>query len=66
MVLDNDFKIKDFVYLKTDEEQRLRLVSGICVRDNGISYELCCGEQVTWHYSFEISKEKNILMTTDN
>ena len=66
MVIDSNFKIRQFVYLKTDAEQLVRMVTGILVRENGTSYELVCGDSVSWHYAFEISEEKDVVITTSN
>ena len=56
------FEVGDEVYLKTDSDQAKRIVTGICMRINGLTYELSRGSNVTtWHYDFEISKEISIL-----
>lgn len=66
VIVDTQFNIKDIVYLKTDVEQKPRIITGICVRDSGINYELSCGECLTWHYDFEITTEVNVLLTSTN
>lgn len=66
MVIDNKFDIKQIVYLTTDTEQRARIVTGFSISDTGIGYELSCGSNVSTHYDYEISEEKNILITSDN
>lgn len=66
MLTDNDFKLKQEVYLKTDTDQFKRFVTGILIRPNGISYELTCGESASWHYDFEIAIEKDVLITSSN
>lgn len=55
------FDIGDRVYLKTDPEQSERLVTGISVRQNGITYAISYLTNETWHYDFEISKERDII-----
>ena len=66
MVIDNKFDIGQEVYLKTDTDQRMRIVSAIIVRPgNCYSYELACGTDSRWHYDFEISTEKNVLITSN-
>jgi hypothetical protein len=62
MVVSNDFNLKDVVFLKTDQEQKPRIVTGLWVRYNSITYALSCAETETYHYDFEISSEKNILI----
>lgn len=59
MVIENEFNLKDEVYLVTDSDQKKRIVSAIKVEPNDIMYQLCCGTEDTWHYEFEISKVKD-------
>lgn len=67
ITLEVAFKLKQLVYLKTDQEQLPRLVIGYSVRPNSIIYELQCGAQnVTSHYDFEISEEINVLLNSTN
>ncbi|MEC7753793.1 MAG: hypothetical protein VYB44_07170 [Bacteroidota bacterium] len=60
-IVGNEFEIGDFVYLITDTEALKRVVSGICLRENGVSYELACGPYTSWHYAFEITKDKPVV-----
>lgn len=57
-VIENDYEIGNEVYLKTDPDQNFRIVTGFLIRQNGISYELSCGTESTWHYEYEINKNK--------
>lgn len=66
MVVDNKFEIKQIVYLKTDTEQKPRIVTGIRVQKDDICYELSSGTDVSVNYDFEISETKDILITSDN
>lgn len=66
MLIDNKYNIKDEVYLKTDSDQRKRIVTSIIIKSDGIMYELVCGENSGWHYDFEITMEKDVIMTSDN
>lgn len=67
MVIDNKYGFGQEVYLKTDTDQKLRLITGILVRPNGcISYELSCGVDTRWHYDFEVTTERDVLKTTTN
>jgi len=67
MIIDTIYGVGESVFLKTDRDQYERIVTGICIRMNGIiSYELVCGTMTTWHYEIELSKEKNILITTNH
>lgn len=67
MVIKNEFELGSTVYLKTDVDQKARIV--ICIHvdiDRCVMYELVCETQEIRHYSFEISAEKNVLITSDN
>jgi hypothetical protein len=67
MVIDNKFNIGQEVYLKTDADQRLRMVTAIIIRPgNSYSYELTWGTDSRWHYDIEITTEKNVLISTTN
>lgn len=62
-----EFMIQQVVYLKTDKEQKPRLVTGIQLRPfNSITYGITEGANETWHYGFEISDERDIIMATSN
>lgn len=62
-----EFMIKQTVYLKTDKEQKPRLVTGMQLRPfNSITYGITEGTNETWHYGFEISDERDIVMATSN
>jgi len=57
-LLDNQYDIGDRIYLLTDKEQDERFITGILLRQSGISYAVSCGINESWHYDFEITKEK--------
>lgn len=64
MFIENKFNHGQIVYLKTDLEQKPRIVSRFTVMPSGqISYALGCGVEESWHYDFEISEEKEVLTT---
>lgn len=58
--------IGEVVYLKTDKEQLQRIVTGINIRQTGVSYGLTNGAYESWHYDFEINTEKDIMKSTEN
>jgi hypothetical protein len=58
MILDLEFNIGDSVYLKTDEDQKRRIITGLYVTQNEIIYYLTCGTEETKHYDFELSYNK--------
>jgi hypothetical protein len=66
MLIDSKFKIGDTVFLKSDYEQSERLLTGLSVRQNGVTYGLSCGTVESWHYDFEITVEKNVMKSTMN
>jgi len=62
-----EFMIQQTVYLKTDKEQKPRLVTGISLRPfNSVTYGLTENAIETWHYGFEINDERDIVMATSN
>jgi hypothetical protein len=55
--------IGDIVYLITDVDQKERIVTGVDIRQSGVSYNLSYGSDDSDHYDIEISKEKDVLKT---
>lgn len=55
------FEIGDIVFLKTDPDQMERIVVGIEIYDNSISYSLCSGTSQSLHFGFEISDERDVV-----
>lgn len=62
MEVNNKFNIEECVFLITDDDQRTRIVTGFQVSNNGILYRLAYGVTDSWHFEYEISKEKNYLI----
>ncbi len=57
-----EFTIADIVYLKTDPEQKERMITGICLRPNkAVSYSVACSDREQWHFSIELQSEKTIF-----
>jgi hypothetical protein len=56
----------DEVYLKTDIDQRMRIVSGYIYRPGAMLYMLACGQDESSHYEFELSETRNVMMTSTN
>lgn len=57
-----EFNIGEIVYLVTDPEQEKRLVTGILLKPGKlVMYELACCEEISYHYNFEMTNDKNIL-----
>ena len=60
------FDIGDFVYLITDIDQTERIVTSVWIQPVGIKYGLMQGTIDSYHYDFEITKERNIVKATSS
>lgn len=60
------FTIGDGVYLKTDPEQVMRIVTGINIRMSGVTYCLAYCTSDSWHYEIEITLNRDIVKATSN
>ena len=63
-LIESQYELGDMVYLKTDDEQKKRIVKQICLSSKGMEYNLVNCTTSTWHSDFEISAEANILVKT--
>lgn len=62
-----DFEHMETVYLKTDPDQMERLVTQVILKPYGtVMYELSYDNSASYHYDFEISKERNVIKVTTN
>ena len=61
MLIQNKYEIGAIVFLKTDSEQLERIVTSIQVNPGELIYRLNCGAIETWHYEFELCREKDLL-----
>lgn len=67
MTIANKFKLGEIVYLKTDPDQLARIIVAIQVTvDGGMLYKLAIGMNEQWHYEVEISRDKDIVLFTQN
>jgi hypothetical protein len=64
MTIDNKFNLGQEVYLTHDQDQCKRIVTAIHVMPNEIQYQLTSGSTSSYHYGFEISETKDVLLTT--
>jgi len=64
--INTKFDFGDTVYLKTDPDQLERIVTGFSVKPNSLCYSLCHSTTESWHWDFEITKDRDILKTTTN
>lgn len=64
MIVDNEFEIGQVIYLKTDPDQNPRIVTSFRIYKGGeILYSLNFATSESYHYSFEISTEKDYSKT---
>jgi hypothetical protein len=63
MLVDNKFQLGDIVYLKTDVDQKSRMITKISVSQQGLLYMVVCGTETTDHYEIELSEEKQVVFT---
>lgn len=63
MVIDNKFNLGDTVYLKTETEQLPRIVTSLIVDMGTVMYELINCTTTSRHYEFELSLERNTILT---
>jgi len=61
MTIDVKYKIGDVVFLKTDVEQRPRMIYGYVVYATSLLYKLTQADITSEHYEFEIASEINML-----
>jgi hypothetical protein len=67
IIIENEFEIGHTVYLRTDDDQKPRLITAVCCRAGSyMTYELSCGTATSWHNALEMSLEKDVLVTTTN
>lgn len=57
--IDEVFNEKDEVYLKHDPEQSKRIITGIYLTNETVTYYLSAGTEVSKHYAYELSKQKS-------
>jgi len=60
MIIDTKYDIGDTVFLKTDYDQKERLVTRIQMTQGNVMYEVSCGTENSWHYDFELATEKDL------
>lgn len=63
MTIENDFNLGDLVFLKTDSDQKQRMVTKISVTLSGVYYALNCGIEESLHYSAEITADRDWNIT---
>jgi hypothetical protein len=67
MTIHPDFTLGQTVYLKTDPDQYMRIVTGLQITaEGGILYKLAINMSEQWHYGVEISDTKDIINFTED
>lgn len=56
------YNIGDMVYLKTDTDQRIRIVNAVIFEENGVNYRIVCGTEHYWASAIELSVEKDLVI----
>jgi len=62
MKIETKFNLEEIVFLITDNEQLQRIITGITISHNQVIYRIVCGASESWHYDFEIVKEKTFKL----
>ena len=58
----SEYELGDMVYLKTDEDKNVRIITGIKFYIGGsILYTLCLNTTESMHYGIEFSYEKSYI-----
>lgn len=55
------FGLGDMVYLITDGDKKVRVITGVKFTSMGILYYLSCGVEYSTHYECEITYDKPFL-----
>lgn len=63
MKINTLYDIGDIVYLKTDTNQKERMVIAITITAGSHLYILSCGDDSSEHYDIEISDTKDVMKT---
>lgn len=56
-----DFDIGEEVYLRTDPDQYLRMITEIQINAESVVYTLSMGTRISSHYAIEITRDFNEL-----
>ena len=63
MVINNEYEIGDFVFIRTDGDQAKRIITSLRIYKGGeVVYVVSCGPNQSEHYSFELSSEEDITV----
>jgi hypothetical protein len=62
MTINNKFDIGDHVYIITDKEQDMGIITGILINPRDIVYFVSRDSDVNRFYDFELSKDENKIL----
>jgi hypothetical protein len=62
MTINNKFDIGDHVYVITDKEQDMGIITGILINPRDIVYFVSRDSDVDRFYDFELSKDENKIL----
>lgn len=65
-MMDIKHSIGDIIYLKTDTDQHPRMITNLWITAGGVRYGVVSGIIESYHYDFEMSLTKNIILTSSN
>jgi len=63
MIIKTKYDIGDIVYLKTDINQKERMITMVSVTPGSHVYTLSCGDDSSDHYEIEITDTKDVIKT---
>lgn len=67
LIINNTFDFGEIVFLKTDTEQKPRIITAIEIFKEGeYLYKCSSGSASSYHYDYELSTERDILLTSTN
>lgn len=67
MIIEYQFNFGDYLYLKTDPDQKRRMVITVLANcSGGVQYQCVCGTETTWHHFAELSLEKDQLIALNS
>ena len=66
MRIKTEYEFGETVFLKTDPDQMPRMVTAVQVNPYGTLYGLVMETQTSWHYEMEISRKRDVILTTNN
>jgi len=62
MTINNKFDIGDHVYIITDKEQDMGIITGILINPRDVIYFVSRDNDVGKFYDFELSKDENKIL----